>query len=145
MHVTLFRRFRGSHIVAQKRWNYSCFANLYLRSCKLPLGSSCVRLMTNTNYNGTATLTVGGHVCQRWDRQYPHQHLYSNPDLFPEMSLHEVENYCRAPDGSDWPWCYTTSPEVRRERCAFHFKICGNSRVDGMSQLNENESHNTYN
>ena len=143
--MTLFRRFRGSHIVAQKRWNYSCFANLYLRSCKLPLGSSCVRLMTNTNYNGTATLTVGGHVCQRWDRQYPHQHLYSNPDFFPEMSLHEVENYCRAPDGSDWPWCYTTSPEVRRERCTFHFKICGNSRVDGMSQLNENESHNTYN
>ena len=27
------------------------------------------------------------------------------------------DNYCRNPDGSERPWCYTTDPQMVREFC----------------------------
>ena len=49
--------------------------------------------------------------------QNPHRHHYTNPGLFPEATIEEVANHCRTPDGSSWPWCFTTSPEFRSQ-CA---------------------------
>lgn len=34
---------------------------------------------------------------------------------YPDKSLDD--NYCRNPDASPVPWCYTTDPEVERESC----------------------------
>lgn len=34
---------------------------------------------------------------------------------YPDKSLDD--NYCRNPDASPVPWCYTTDPEVERENC----------------------------
>lgn len=28
-----------------------------------------------------------------------------------------TDNYCRNPDGSERPWCYTTDPNIEREFC----------------------------
>lgn len=43
--------------------------------------------------------------------------LYNQMHFFryPDKSLDD--NYCRNPDASPVPWCYTTDPEVERESC----------------------------
>lgn len=43
--------------------------------------------------------------------------LYNQMPFFryPDKSLDD--NYCRNPDASPVPWCYTTDPEVERENC----------------------------
>lgn len=57
----------------------------------------------------------------------PHQHLRdealtNEPEFppervgrYPDKSLDD--NYCRNPDASPVPWCYTTDPQVERENC----------------------------
>ena len=76
------------------------------------------------NYNGTSSSTLNGLTCQRWDSQNPHKHHYTDSGLFPEVALEEVANYCRTPDGSRWPWCFTMSPDVRSQLCYFDVKLC---------------------
>ncbi|KAG9335230.1 hypothetical protein JZ751_005586 [Albula glossodonta] len=65
-------------------------------------------------YRGTVGVTPTGVPCQRWDSQHPHNHSYS-PQNYKCKDLRE--NYCRNPDGSDLPWCFTTDPNVRRAFC----------------------------
>ena len=91
----------------------------------------CVKLDFNPNYNGTMTYTLNGLTCQRWDSQSPHRHHYTNPGLFPEETVEEVANYCRTPDGSGWPWCFTTSPEVRSQVCNIDIRLCGGGITSG--------------
>lgn len=40
--------------------------------------------------------------------------LFFSP-RYPDKSLDD--NYCRNPDASPVPWCYTVDPEVERESC----------------------------
>lgn len=40
------------------------------------------------------------------------------------------DNYCRNPDGSERPWCYTTDPKVEREFC--DLQRCGRARGRGL-------------
>lgn len=40
------------------------------------------------------------------------------------------DNYCRNPDGSERPWCYTTDPQLKREFC--NLPSCGEPRVQGL-------------
>lgn len=40
------------------------------------------------------------------------------------------DNYCRNPDGSERPWCYTTDPQVEREFC--DIPRCGKARGRGL-------------
>lgn len=40
------------------------------------------------------------------------------------------DNYCRNPDGSERPWCYTTDPQVEREFC--DLPRCGRARGRGL-------------
>ena len=70
-------------------------------------------------YGGKVSVTHGNVDCQRWDIQHPHVHKYTDPSRFPDASLADASNYCRAPDGRDIPWCYTTSAEQRWDYCDF--------------------------
>ena len=89
-----------------------------------PGADFCVPLDSLPNYDGAVSSTLNGLTCQRWDSQTPHKHHYTDPSLFPEATLEDAANYCRTPDGSEWPWCFTTSPEVRSQLCYFDVKLC---------------------
>ena len=64
-------------------------------------------LGNGASYEGGATLTVSGQVCQAWASTTPHSHGYT----------YLPENHCRNPDGEPGPWCYTTDPSRRWELC----------------------------
>lgn len=72
-------------------------------------------------YRGSVDTTPTGLTCQRWDSQHPHNHSYS-PQDYPCKDL--SENFCRNPDGREFPWCFTTDPRVRMMFCS-HIPQCG--------------------
>eukprot|EP00064_Thunnus_orientalis_P001589 superscaffoldBa00000109_g1592 len=72
-------------------------------------------------YRGTVDVTPTGLTCQRWDSQYPHNHTFI-PQAYPCKDLRE--NYCRNPDGQEFPWCFTTDPRVRTMFCT-NIPQCG--------------------
>ena len=92
----------------------------------------CVKLQYHKNYNGTSNRTLKGLTCQRWDSQDPHRHQYNDSNLFSEDTLGNAENFCRTPDGSDWPWCFTTELEVRSQPCDIDVKLCGGGITSGI-------------
>ncbi|XP_077953830.1 hepatocyte growth factor-like isoform X2 [Gasterosteus aculeatus] len=65
-------------------------------------------------YRGTVDVMPTGLICQRWDSQYPHNHSFT-PQAYPCKDLRE--NYCRNPDGREFPWCFTTDPRVQTMFC----------------------------
>ncbi|XP_064130599.1 hepatocyte growth factor-like protein isoform X2 [Loxodonta africana] len=65
-------------------------------------------------YRGTANTTAAGVPCQRWDAQSPHQHRFA-PEKYACKDLRE--NFCRNPDGSEAPWCFTSRPGMRVAFC----------------------------
>ncbi|KAB0364066.1 hypothetical protein FD754_008222 [Muntiacus muntjak] len=65
-------------------------------------------------YRGTVNTTAAGVPCQRWDAQLPHQHRFA-PEKYPCKDLRE--NFCRNPDGSEAPWCFTSRPGMRMAFC----------------------------
>eukprot|EP00064_Thunnus_orientalis_P016169 superscaffoldBa00003147_g16232 len=75
--------------------------------------TSCVQ-GKGTDYRGTMNVTPEGVTCQRWDSQFPHNHSFL-PKNFKCKDLRE--NYCRNPDGADYPWCFTTDPNQRIANC----------------------------
>ncbi|XP_040263831.1 hepatocyte growth factor-like protein isoform X2 [Bufo bufo] len=77
-------------------------------------------------YRGKAALTTSGIPCQRWDSQTPHKHRFQ-PDKYPCKGLEE--NYCRNPDGSEAPWCFTTDPKMRMAYC-FQIRRCPDDVLD---------------
>ncbi|XP_061570525.1 hepatocyte growth factor a [Cololabis saira] len=81
--------------------------------------TSCVQ-GEGTGYRGTMNVTPEGVTCQRWDSQYPHNHSFL-PHNFKCKDLRE--NYCRNPDGADYPWCFTTNPNQRIAKCT-HIPRC---------------------
>ncbi|XP_053742446.1 hepatocyte growth factor [Synchiropus splendidus] len=72
-------------------------------------------------YRGTIDVTPAGLTCQRWDSQYPHNHTF-RPEAYPCKDLRE--NYCRNPDGQEFPWCFTTDPRIRTMLCT-NIPQCG--------------------
>uniref|UniRef100_A0A8D3CDU0 Macrophage stimulating 1 n=1 Tax=Scophthalmus maximus TaxID=52904 RepID=A0A8D3CDU0_SCOMX len=66
------------------------------------------------DYRGRVNETTSGIPCQRWDAQYPHEHPFY-PNTYECKGLEE--NYCRNPDGSEAPWCFTSVPEMRTALC----------------------------
>ncbi|XP_071386892.1 hepatocyte growth factor-like protein [Centroberyx affinis] len=96
-------------------WCYTTDPERRYESCNIPHCKDEVCITCNgEDYRGQVDHTVSGRECQRWDQQYPHQHIYQ-PEKYPDKSLDD--NYCRNPDASPVPWCYTTDPEVERESC----------------------------
>ncbi|XP_071085879.1 hepatocyte growth factor-like [Haliotis cracherodii] len=77
---------------------------------------------TRAFYNGTSNVTLSGRECQMWAAHTPHKHYDRgvSPGHFGTgETMDEVANYCRVvlPDPVDTPWCYTTNPSKRWERC----------------------------
>lgn len=83
--------------------------------------SKCKLTSEGLDYRGNVSRTASGRTCQRWDRQYPWTHRYT--DLIGGNSVHE--NYCRNLIAGEepTPWCYTTDENVRWEHC--DIPICG--------------------
>ncbi|XP_071669165.1 hepatocyte growth factor-like protein isoform X5 [Patagioenas fasciata] len=95
------------------------------RSARMPpwlLAAVCMTC-NGEDYRGTVDHTESGTECQRWDLQHPHKHPY-HPDKYPDKGLDD--NYCRNPDSSERPWCYTTDPRREREYC--RIRICTEKR-----------------
>ncbi|XP_063797649.1 hepatocyte growth factor-like protein [Pseudophryne corroboree] len=85
----------------------------------VPIMSNCF-MGRGEGYRGKASMTTSGIPCQRWDSQTPHKHRFL-PEKYPCKGLEE--NYCRNPDGSEAPWCFTTNPNMRVAYC-FQIKRC---------------------
>uniref|UniRef100_A0A8C3R541 Kringle domain-containing protein n=1 Tax=Cyanoderma ruficeps TaxID=181631 RepID=A0A8C3R541_9PASS len=85
-----------------KRWEY----------CNIPRCNSQCLSGKGEDYRGRIAVTESGNVCQHWNTQSPHQHVF----LFPVLRGLQ-ENYCRNPDGEKKPWCYTTNSSIRWEYC----------------------------
>ena len=74
---------------------------------------------TNTHYyTGETSMTKSGLKCQEWSSQYPHKHGYIYDYYFPDDGgVANASNYCRDPDGTYMPWCYTTDINVSWDWC----------------------------
>ncbi|XP_007244969.4 prothrombin [Astyanax mexicanus] len=71
-------------------------------------------LNTGEHYSGDVNLTISGKTCQYWKSNFPHRIIEIN-----QTQLKLPENFCRNPDKSPTgPWCFTSDPTVRREKCA---------------------------
>jgi hypothetical protein len=71
---------------------------------------------SSNTYTGRANCTETGRICQRWDTNHPH-HVVIDANNLPAHTLSDGYNYCRDPDSSGFPWCFTTDPRKRWERC----------------------------
>ncbi|KAI8504761.1 hypothetical protein Bbelb_178790 [Branchiostoma belcheri] len=84
---------------------YCDISNCFIDECYEGDGAS---------YRGTANVTKSGRACQYWSNQTTHTHA-NTPENHPSSGLEE--NYCRNPNGTGYPWCYTQDPDVRDEEC----------------------------
>ncbi|XP_054136981.1 hepatocyte growth factor-like protein isoform X4 [Melozone crissalis] len=101
-------------------WCYTVDPNVRHQSCGIKKCEDAVCMTCNgEDYRGTVDHTESGTECQRWDLQHPHKHPY-HPNKYPDKGLDD--NYCRNPDSSERPWCYTTDPEREREYC--RIRVC---------------------
>ncbi|XP_070534538.1 uncharacterized protein [Ptychodera flava] len=75
--------------------------------------TGCYATDNGYDYRGTVSTTETGLECQYWSEQTPHPHR--TPKAYPFLKGH---NYCRNLGGSNRPWCYTTDPDTRWEKCA---------------------------
>jgi len=79
------------------------------------MGIECYTESNGGDYRGLVSTTINGLTCQKWTEQSPHQHT-SSPLNYPNAGLGD-HNYCRNPDGTSAPWCYTTDSDTRWEFC----------------------------
>nr|XP_055041451.1 apolipoprotein(a)-like isoform X2 [Misgurnus anguillicaudatus] len=93
----------------ETRWEYCNVPN-----CEDPSRPDCMHC-NGEDYRGKISITENGYTCQRWDSQTPHKHDFVLSIL---PIKHLEENYCRNPDGSPRPWCYTTNPSKGWEYCS---------------------------
>ncbi|KAM9592466.1 hepatocyte growth factor-like protein isoform 2-T2 [Trichechus inunguis] len=96
-------------------WCYTTDPAVRFQSCGIKSCREATCVWCNgEDYRGAVDHTESGRECQRWDLQHPHPHPFE-PSKFLDKNLDD--NYCRNPDGSERPWCYTTDPLVEREFC----------------------------
>ncbi|XP_020492698.1 plasminogen [Labrus bergylta] len=96
-------------------WCYTTDPSTRWETCNVQSCTEDCILCSGEDYRGKVATTENGNTCQRWDSQKPNNHGY-NPSALPEKYLEE--NYCRNPDGSPRPWCFTTSPTKRWDFCS---------------------------
>ncbi|KAM6161026.1 hepatocyte growth factor-like protein [Erethizon dorsatum] len=96
-------------------WCYTTDPTVRFQSCGIKSCREAACVWCNgEDYRGSVDHTESGRECQRWDLQHPHGHPFG-PGKFLDKDLDD--NYCRNPDGSERPWCYTTDPKLEREFC----------------------------
>lgn len=83
----------------------------YLPGCWKTSNATC---QTTTAYNGTLGVTRNAYYCQNWMSNTPNLHSYHIGNF----------DYCRDPDGSGTPWCYTTSTAQRWDYCFYNDSNC---------------------
>ena len=93
-------------------------------------------------YGGRLSHTENGLSCQRWDEQSPQSHTYTMSYMFPDDTVTDAANFCRSPDGSDIPWCYTVDPAARWEYCAVHELYTSKLKVKKLLTIGEVEDTN---
>ncbi|XP_053402693.1 plasminogen-like [Mercenaria mercenaria] len=79
----------------------------------------------SSEYQGTKSVAENGYTCSTWsdlvqldDYTNLYQYTYTDPAVFPDDSIAEANNYCRDPDNSGRPWCYTPNhPDVNWGYC----------------------------
>ncbi|XP_008522207.2 hepatocyte growth factor-like protein isoform X3 [Equus przewalskii] len=102
-------------------WCYTTDPAVRFQSCGIKSCREAACVWCNgEDYRGAVDRTESGRECQRWDLQHPHAHPFE-PGKFLDKDLDD--NYCRNPDGSERPWCYTTDPQTEREFC--DLPLCG--------------------
>merc|ERR1711962_1580396 len=69
------------------------------------------------SYRGRKTTTNSGRICQNWAIQSPHKHSRTVQSRTEHPNYDLTSNYCRNPDESAGPWCYTIDSEKRWEYC----------------------------
>lgn len=108
---------------------------------KFPLLSECRLTTRGMEYHGQVSVTKSGLKCQRcagwqknihknyhsmkvqflfsWSSSSPHKPnaKAKKASNFPEKHISRAKNYCRNPDSSSAPWCYTTDKNKRWEVC----------------------------
>ncbi|XP_061252875.1 hepatocyte growth factor-like protein isoform X3 [Bos javanicus] len=110
---------------SERPWCYTTDPQMEREFCDLPrCGSEAQPSQEATTlncfrgkgegYRGTVNTTAAGVPCQRWDAQLPHQHRFA-PEKYACKDLRE--NFCRNPDGSEAPWCFTSRPGMRMAFC----------------------------
>ncbi|XP_070533381.1 plasminogen-like [Ptychodera flava] len=77
--------------------------------------TECYTSMDGSDYRGRVSETESGLSCQNWAEQSPHEHNTTLAE-FADAGIGN-HSYCRNPDGSAQPWCYTTDPGTEREDC----------------------------
>ena len=80
------------------------------------VGMSDCFVGNGVSYNGTASTTAAGLACQPWGEDTPHTHNCGLPASI--TCDRPPSNYCRNPDGSVGPWCFTIDPNVRWDYCS---------------------------
>lgn len=87
------------------------------RQCR---SKECRMSGTGNDYIGSLGETRSGRFCQRWASKSPHtipQKLL-NKEMFPELSLSNVSNFCRNPShDSAGLWCFTDDPFLDTDIC----------------------------
>ncbi|XP_013397107.1 uncharacterized protein LOC106163933 [Lingula anatina] len=91
--------------------------NTTFERCYIPRCDLCDCQTANDfagfEYNGRLNFTISGYTCQRWDSQFPNNHTFTDPSMFPDANVSDAENYCRNPDTDNFGiWCYVVEPEA---------------------------------
>nr|XP_055041447.1 apolipoprotein(a)-like isoform X4 [Misgurnus anguillicaudatus] len=97
-----------------KRWEF-CSVPRCLTEPPVFVSRHTCTIGDGSFYRGNISVTESGKTCQSWETQTPHVHSMTSEN-FPCKGLRG--NYCRNPDGSKGPWCFTSDPERRWEYCS---------------------------
>ena len=96
------------------------------------INKGCRLTEEGSEYRGNISVTPSFYTCQAWTSQTPHSHEMTDPDLFPDNTIEEAQNFCRNPDGaSAGPWCYAmdTTFITRKWTCNVPYCDSMNTRM----------------
>ncbi|XP_044265654.1 uncharacterized protein LOC123011979 [Tribolium madens] len=89
-----------------------------LRKCK---SEECRMAGTGNDYVGHLSKTRSNRNCDYWFENVTVHRVesqYANETLYADLSLDDVQNFCRNPSRDvGGSWCYTSDPDVQKDLC----------------------------